>query len=865
MRAAGARLVFTRRRLVGWLMLGAIGVAALILGLPASRADAQTENLLRARALVARLLVDDSQLQQLVLLDRYATDLGDAALDATARRLDHDAGSLARLPLAAPLVKQTQAYAIAATDERGKVRAFEVGNAVLRSSTRAFLNLMQRLLPRLPDQGPHRRLQHTLGRLAIGITQHLWTASPHDIRPSDLRAMRTTLEQAAAALPRQRPLIARVLDQVEMIAGSSPVVAAAMRSIAQLDTRSRLTRIQSALDAGLVRQRRVHQRERAAAIVLLALAASALLALLSRYVLTLHASHTQAAQLRKLSKAVEQSPASIVITDLDGTIEYVNEAFVRNSGYSRDEAIGANPRLLQSGRTPRQTYRAMWDTLTSGQVWSGELINRRRDGSEYVESVVIAPVRRDDDTTVNYVAVKTDITRQKESEATIRHLAYCDTLTGLPNRVQFTQRLEQALSAARRAGNVGALLMLDMDHFKQLNDTRGHDAGDRFLIQVAQRLRNAVREEDTVGRLGGDEFIVLAEGLAPDAAEAAMHAERLGLKLIGVVGEPLPLDRDIDLYTTTASIGVTLFDSAQVSVETLLKQADLALYKAKEHGRNTLRFFDPEMQHAIDARAELEAAMRGALERGGFELHYQPQLDVDGRVVGAEALIRWRRDDGGLVPPAAFIPVAEDSGLIVRIGDWVLHTACAQLAAWAALDSCRDLTLAVNVSARQFHEAEFVARVRHAVQQHGVDPARLTLELTESVVVRDVQAVVARMAELKGIGIALSLDDFGTGYSSLSYIKQMEIDEIKIDQTFVRDIEHDPDDAAIVRAILAMRESLRLDAVAEGVETLAQRDFLAANGCRKFQGFLFGKAMPAAQWRGFINARPASAARALQA
>ena len=304
MRAAGARLVFTRRRLVGWLMLGALGVAALILGLPASRADAQTENLLRARALVARLLVDDSQLQQLVLLDRYATDLGDAALDATARHLDHDAGSLARLPLAAPLVKQTQAYAIAATDERGKIRAFEAGNALLRSSTRAFLNLMQRLLPRLPDQGPHRRLQHTLGRLAIGITQHLWTASPHDIRPSDLRAMRTTLEQAAAALPRQRPLIARVLDQVEMIAGSSPVVAAAMRSIAQLDTRSRLARIQSALDAGLVRQHRVHQRERAAAIVLLALAASALLALLSRYVLTLHASHTQAAQLRKLSKAV---------------------------------------------------------------------------------------------------------------------------------------------------------------------------------------------------------------------------------------------------------------------------------------------------------------------------------------------------------------------------------------------------------------------------------------------------------------------------------------------------------------------------------------------------------------------------------
>ncbi len=554
------------------------------------------------------------------------------------------------------------------------------------------------------------------------------------------------------------------------------------------------------------------------------------------------------ATLSKLSLAVEQSPASIVITDIHGDIEYVNDAFVRNSSYTREEVIGLNPRILQSGKTPPERYAAMWKTLVAGETWRGEVINKRKDGSEYVESIVVAPVRQHDGHITNYVAVKVDVTQQKAAEQEIRQLAYFDSLTSLPNRRQLVGRLEQARSASRRSGEVGALMMVDLDHFKQLNDTRGHDAGDKFLIQVAQRLRKAVREEDTVVRLGGDEFIILAESLGHSAQDAALSAERLGKKLIGIMSRPYRLDDHADLYATTASLGVTLFAGEQTSVENLLKQADLALYKAKDEGRNTLRFFDPEMQRTVESRATLESAIRRAMALEEFTLHYQPQVELDGRIFGAEALMRWRSIDGANISPAEFIPVAEDSGLIIALGTWALATACSQLKAWEAnMDTAR-LSISVNVSARQFHDPDFVRKVRHAIKSHGVNAARLKLELTESVIIADVDAVIARMEELSRLGVGFSLDDFGTGYSSLAYIKRMPLQQIKIDQSFVRDIQLDSNDAAIVRAILAMCDSLGIDAIAEGVETPAQLDFLARNGCRRFQGYLFGKAVPAGQW-----------------
>lgn len=565
--------------------------------------------------------------------------------------------------------------------------------------------------------------------------------------------------------------------------------------------------------------------------------------------------------LRLLSQAIEQSPSSIIMTDRDGNIEYVNAAFVEKTGYSLAEARGQNPRFLQSRNTPAQTCQEVWTTLQAGSTWHGELINRRKDGSEYVESAVIAPVRQDDGRVTHYVAVNDDITDRKLAEREVKQLAFFDALTGLPNRRQLIERLQQAIGASQRSGSFGAVMMLDLDHFKELNDTQGHDIGDRLLVQVAQRLKACVRTEDVVARLGGDEFIVIAEGLGADAEDAALRAERMGQQILDVMKRPYLLDEHADAlnlpylldehaesHRSTASLGVAMFCGDPVSVESLLKQADLAMYKAKEDGRDALRFFNPDMQRAIDARVAMEEAIRRGLERGEFQLHYQPQVDLEGHVTGAEALVRWTDGQGCERTPPTFIPIAESSGLIVPLGNWVLNQACIQLKAWESEPRTASLTIAVNVSARQFHAEDFVTKVREAVTSHAVNPRRLKLELTESTLVSDIDEVIARMVELNDIGIRFSLDDFGTGYSSLAYLKRMPLDQIKIDQSFVRDIEHDPNDAAIVRAIIALCVSLDLDVIAEGVETQTQLAFLVRKGCRAFQGYLFGRAVPAAQW-----------------
>ena len=564
----------------------------------------------------------------------------------------------------------------------------------------------------------------------------------------------------------------------------------------------------------------------------------------------------------KLSLAVEQSPESIVITDLKNNIEYVNEAFVRVTGYTRDEVLGADPRILSSGKTPPETYRALWGAITQGQVWQGEFINRRKDGSEYTESAVIAPVRNKNGVITHYLAIKQDITDKKQAEAEIHNLAYFDPLTNLPNRRLLMDRLGQALIASNRSGAFGALLILDLDNFKTLNDTQGHDIGDQLLIEVAHRLTANVRQEDTVSRLGGDEYVVMLEGLSLDEQSAANQAEMIAEKVRLALSTPYVLEGVEQLHRSTASIGMTLFHGLNDSTDVLLKQADVALYQAKDAGRNKLRFFNPAMQAAIDTRTAMESALRQALSKNEFLLYYQPQVDEYGRVVGAEALLRWQRPgmetnsgkNSGMVSPADFIPLAEETGLILPIGEWVLHTACAQLMAWAGDARTRDLQLAINVSARQFHQVDFVHQIATCLSRSGINPSRLKLELTESVVLDNVEEVISRMQEIKALGVNFSLDDFGTGYSSLSYLKRLPLDQIKIDQSFVRDLTIDANDAAIVRAILAMSQSLGLNVIAEGVETRAQHDFLHDNGCKAFQGYLFGKPMPIAEWETHLPA-----------
>ena len=557
------------------------------------------------------------------------------------------------------------------------------------------------------------------------------------------------------------------------------------------------------------------------------------------------------AKLRKLSQAVEQSPESIVITNMDAEIEYVNAAFVQKTGYTREEAIGKNPRILNSGKTPPETFASLWDTVARGLPWNGEFHNRRKDGSEYIEHAVIAPLREADGSITHYVAVKEDITARKVAEDEINTLAFYDPLTGLPNRRLLIDRLTQALASCTRSKRECALLFIDLDNFKTLNDTLGHDIGDMLLKQVAQRLSSCVRHSDSVARLGGDEFVVMLEDLSENSPEAAAQAKIVGEKILAMLNQPYQLASYA--HHSTPSIGVTLFSNRQDTSDDLLKQADLAMYQAKAAGRNTLRFFDPEMQAVIMAHAALEVDLRDGLVKDQFLLYYQAQVIGEGRLTGVEVLLRWKHPERGMVSPTEFIQLAEETGLILQLGHWVLQSACRQMAIWASRPDLAHLTVAVNVSTRQFRTPTFVEEVLAIIAHNGINPQRLKLELTESLLADDVEDVIAKMTALKLKGVGFSLDDFGTGYSSLSYLKRLPLDQLKIDQSFVRDILTDPDDAAIAKMVIALAESMGLSVIAEGVEIEAQREFLARHGCHAFQGYLFSRPLPLKDFEEYVS------------
>ncbi|NTV97246.1 MAG: EAL domain-containing protein, partial [Thiobacillus sp.] len=427
-----------------------------------------------------------------------------------------------------------------------------------------------------------------------------------------------------------------------------------------------------------------------------------------------------------------------------------------------------------------------------------------------------------------------------------------DPLTGLPNRRLLTDRLNHARTTCARQDHRGALLFIDLDNFKTVNDTLGHDTGDLLLNKVAERLAGCVRESDTVARFGGDEFVVMLEGLSAQPQEATNQASLVGEKILAALNQPCMLAGH--KHHGTSSIGATVFTGRGDSVEDLLKQADLAMYQAKEAGRNVLRFFDRSMQDVVAARAALEADLRQALARSEFVLHYQPQVEGDGNLVGAEVLLRWQHPERGMVPPGEFIPLAEETGLILPIGRWVIEAACRRLVAWSEQPERARCTLAVNISARQFHQSDFAQQVMAALRATGANPRRLKLELTESLLLDDMDDIVAKMAALKAHGVGFSLDDFGTGYSSLSYLKRLPLDQLKIDQSFVREVLTDANDAAIARTIIALADSLGLAVIAEGVETEAQRDFLAGAGCHAYQGWLYGRPVPAEAMERLLDA-----------
>jgi diguanylate cyclase (GGDEF)-like protein/PAS domain S-box-containing protein len=545
-----------------------------------------------------------------------------------------------------------------------------------------------------------------------------------------------------------------------------------------------------------------------------------------------------------------ESLEGIMITDANNVILRVNQAFTNITGYAAVDAIGKTPRILQSDRHDAAFHKAIWQRIHDTGGWNGEIWNKRKNGEIYPGYLNITAVKDQNGSVTNYVGTLTDITISKNAAEKIEYLAYYDQLTRLPNRRFLIDRLKQSLASSTRTGRKGALLFVDLDNFKILNDYQGHEVGDLLLQQVAQRLESCVREGDTVARLGGDEFVVILQDLSDQSTEAALNTEVIANKILLALSQPYQLA--MHEYRNTASIGATLFNDHEWGTEDLLKQADIAMYQAKKDGRNTLRFFDPEMQEQVSARATMEESLRKAIP-GQLALYYQMQANQNGKILGAEVLIRWLHPESGLIYPGKFIPLAEDTGLILPIGRWVLETTCTQLKAWET-DACtRNLVLAVNVSAKQFHQSDFVAQVLEVLQQTEADPTRLKLELTESLLVENVEALIEKMAELKAKGVLFSLDDFGTGFSSLSYLKRLPLDQLKIDQSFVRDVLTDPNDAAIVRTIIALGHSLGLDVIAEGVETEAQRNFLAVNGCFNYQGYLFSKPVPVGDFEALLR------------
>ncbi len=472
----------------------------------------------------------------------------------------------------------------------------------------------------------------------------------------------------------------------------------------------------------------------------------------------------------------------------------------------------------------------------------------------FPEWLTITAVKNESGTVTHYISTHFDITERKKAEDKINELAFYDQLTGLPNRTLLQDRLKLAMIASTRHKHHGAVMLIDLDNFKTLNDTLGHDMGDLLLKQIAERLNACLHAEETVARLGGDEFVVILTGLDAMKSNAAGQAESVAERVLQALNQTYQL-KEVS-FNSTPSIGITLFQGQHVTAEELMKQADLAMYQAKDMGGNSIHFFDPAMQTVVVERSVLEAGLRRAIKENQFELYYQPQVTIDGMITGAEALLRWHHSERGIVPPSKFIPLAEETRLILPMGIWVLEAACARLASWAGRSSLADLSLAVNVSAHQFRQADFVEQVIAIIEKTGANPARLKIELTESLMVQNIEDIIDKMRKLKALGVGFSLDDFGTGYSSLSYLKRMPLDQLKIDQSFVRDVLTDANDAAIAGTIVKLAESLGLQVTAEGVETDEQREFLIRIGCHAYQGFLFSHPLPAEDFERLVNSEP---------
>jgi diguanylate cyclase (GGDEF)-like protein/PAS domain S-box-containing protein len=552
-----------------------------------------------------------------------------------------------------------------------------------------------------------------------------------------------------------------------------------------------------------------------------------------------------AIKLEQAATVFEYSKEGIMVTDANNKIVSVNRSFVEITGYAADEVIGQDPKILSSGLQSREFYEGMWASVLETGSWQGEIWDRRKDGEVYPEALTIIRVKNVEGVFSNHLAIFSDISERKIAQERIQQLAHYDVLTGLPNRILFSDRLEQAIISAQRHHTKIALLFLDIDRFKQINDTLGHGAGDLMLQNVGQRLLSCVREQDTVSRQGGDEFIVVLS----DAGVAG--AELVAQKILQAIIQPYSIEEHE--LRITASIGIAVYPDHAQDSESLIRYADVAMYQAKESGRNCYMSFHPDMNESSYERLKLENALRGALERDELHVYYQAQVNLqDGRIIGCEALVRWLHPELGMIHPDKFIPLAEETGLIVSINHWVLEQAIKQCRAWRDA-GFNTLTMSVNLSAMQFRQHNLLQQVKGLLDQYDLPAGVLDLELTEGILMQGVERTLATLHELSAMGVILSLDDFGTGYSSLSYLKRFPIQQLKIDQSFVRDVISDASDATMVRTIILMAQSLKLDVIAEGVESQEQAAFLMQCGCERAQGYHFSPPVTAAAFEKLLR------------
>ncbi|MCO7247577.1 EAL domain-containing protein [Halomonas sp. Mc5H-6] len=554
-----------------------------------------------------------------------------------------------------------------------------------------------------------------------------------------------------------------------------------------------------------------------------------------------HRLHQSEAELR-ISATAFQTHLGMLIADANGHVLKVNNTFTRITGYSEDELVGKSTRILNSGRHDSAFYRKLWQRVQVAGSWEGEIWSRRKNGDVFPEWLTISAVYDPQGALTHYVATMSDISESKAAEQEIHQLAFYDPLTGLANRRLFMDRMEAALKDVNRHARWGALLFIDIDNFKQINDTLGHYVGDQLLQHLARLMGQMLRETDTLARLGSDEFAVLIEGMSKSREHTAELAENIAQKLQDLIRLPVMIRGES--LNVTASIGITVVNDHASSVDDYLQQADMALFQAKSSGRCALSFFDPTMQAELLARVRLENELSQALANEEWRLHYQPQIDQEGRCIGVEGLLRWQHPERGLVMPGEFIPLLESTELINPVGDWVLEAACQQLAQWAHQPGFAELSVAVNVSPLQFRQVDFVNKVESILQRTGAPSHRLKLEVTESLFVEERDDAREKMRQLKQQGVRFSLDDYGTGYSSLAYLAHLPLDQLKIDQSFVQQVIDSKANAAIVESTIALAQSLSLEIVAEGVESDAQQAWLSAHGCQTYQGFLFGQPMP---------------------